>query len=206
MKGRKAEFFKYIIERYKAQNIIISEADQEDLYNALVNYGDVRVNGVDGVFKKGGNPNETYIHFNDLISYGYQKLIYELSLSVSDLLIIDLENPKEFGELCKQYEAIISTPAIFNCIKEDAFFSNVRKLNKEDIGTFKFWVAVYEDVYNVLSMHDAIVVLTCLLKEAIIPEYVWNGNRSDYIFKDLDEWSSLIALSVIAMVDEEFFS
>ena len=187
LKGRKAEFFKYIIERYKAQNIIISEADQEDLYNALVNYGDVRVNGVDGVFEKGGNPNETYIHFNDLISYGYQKLIYELSLSVSDLLIIDLENPKEFGELCKQYEAIISTPAIFNCIKEDAFFSNVRKLNKEDIGTFKFWVAVYEDVYNVLSMHDAIVVLTCLLKEAIIPEYVWNGNRSDYIFKDLDD-------------------
>lgn len=28
--------------------------------------------------------------------------------------------------------------------------------------------------------------------------------NSDTVFKELDEWSSLIALSVIAMVDEEF--
>lgn len=27
---------------------------------------------------------------------------------------------------------------------------------------------------------------------------------SDVVFKELDEWSSLIALSVIAMVDEEY--
>ena len=28
--------------------------------------------------------------------------------------------------------------------------------------------------------------------------------KADTVFKELDEWSSLIALSVIAMVDEEF--
>ena len=28
--------------------------------------------------------------------------------------------------------------------------------------------------------------------------------KADTVFKDLDEWSSLIALSVIAMVDEEY--
>lgn len=28
--------------------------------------------------------------------------------------------------------------------------------------------------------------------------------KSDTVFKELDEWSSLIALSVIAMVDEEY--
>ena len=28
--------------------------------------------------------------------------------------------------------------------------------------------------------------------------------KTETIFKDLDEWSSLIALSVIAMVDEEY--
>ena len=28
--------------------------------------------------------------------------------------------------------------------------------------------------------------------------------KADTIFKDLDEWSSLLALSVIAMVDEEY--
>lgn len=28
--------------------------------------------------------------------------------------------------------------------------------------------------------------------------------KADTIFKDLDEWSSLVALSVIAMVDEEY--
>ena len=28
--------------------------------------------------------------------------------------------------------------------------------------------------------------------------------QSDTVFKELDEWSSLIALSVIAMVDEEY--
>ena len=28
--------------------------------------------------------------------------------------------------------------------------------------------------------------------------------QADTVFKDLDEWSSLIALSVIAMVDEEY--
>ena len=28
--------------------------------------------------------------------------------------------------------------------------------------------------------------------------------KAETIFKDLDEWSSLIALSVIAMVDEEY--
>jgi acyl carrier protein len=28
--------------------------------------------------------------------------------------------------------------------------------------------------------------------------------KADTIYKDLDEWSSLIALSVIAMVDEEY--
>ena len=28
--------------------------------------------------------------------------------------------------------------------------------------------------------------------------------KPDTVFKDLDEWSSLIALSVIAMIDEEY--
>lgn len=28
--------------------------------------------------------------------------------------------------------------------------------------------------------------------------------QADTVFKDLDEWSSLIALSIIAMVDEEY--
>lgn len=28
--------------------------------------------------------------------------------------------------------------------------------------------------------------------------------KTDTVFKDLDEWSSLIALSIIAMVDEEY--
>jgi acyl carrier protein len=28
--------------------------------------------------------------------------------------------------------------------------------------------------------------------------------KADTVFKDLDEWSSLVALSVIAMVDEEY--
>jgi len=28
--------------------------------------------------------------------------------------------------------------------------------------------------------------------------------KADTVFKDLDEWSSLIALSIIAMVDEEY--
>ena len=28
--------------------------------------------------------------------------------------------------------------------------------------------------------------------------------RAETVFKDLDEWSSLIALSIIAMVDEEY--
>lgn len=28
--------------------------------------------------------------------------------------------------------------------------------------------------------------------------------KSDTIFRDLDEWSSIIALSIIAMVDEEY--
>lgn len=28
--------------------------------------------------------------------------------------------------------------------------------------------------------------------------------KTDTVFKDLDEWSSLVALSVIAMVDEEY--
>lgn len=31
-----------------------------------------------------------------------------------------------------------------------------------------------------------------------------NEFKADTVFKDLDEWSSLIALSIIAMVDEEF--
>jgi acyl carrier protein len=28
--------------------------------------------------------------------------------------------------------------------------------------------------------------------------------RADTVFKDLDEWSSMIALSIIAMIDEEY--
>jgi len=28
--------------------------------------------------------------------------------------------------------------------------------------------------------------------------------KTDTVFKDLDEWSSLLALSIIAMVDEEY--
>ena len=28
--------------------------------------------------------------------------------------------------------------------------------------------------------------------------------KADTVFKDLDEWSSLLALSIIAMVDEEY--
>ncbi len=31
-----------------------------------------------------------------------------------------------------------------------------------------------------------------------------NEIKAETVFKDLDEWSSLIALSVIAMVDEEY--
>ena len=31
-----------------------------------------------------------------------------------------------------------------------------------------------------------------------------NEFRADTVYKDLDEWSSLVALSVIAMVDEEY--
>lgn len=31
-----------------------------------------------------------------------------------------------------------------------------------------------------------------------------NEIKAETIFKDLDEWSSLIALSIIAMVDEEY--
>lgn len=31
-----------------------------------------------------------------------------------------------------------------------------------------------------------------------------NSIKADTVFKNLDEWSSLIALSVIAMVDEEY--
>lgn len=31
-----------------------------------------------------------------------------------------------------------------------------------------------------------------------------NNIKADTVFKELDEWSSLIALSVIAMVDEEY--
>lgn len=31
-----------------------------------------------------------------------------------------------------------------------------------------------------------------------------NSIKTDTVFKNLDEWSSLIALSVIAMVDEEY--
>ena len=31
-----------------------------------------------------------------------------------------------------------------------------------------------------------------------------NSIKTDTVFKELDEWSSLIALSVIAMVDEEY--
>lgn len=31
-----------------------------------------------------------------------------------------------------------------------------------------------------------------------------NVFKADTVFKELDEWSSLIALSVIAMVDEEY--
>lgn len=31
-----------------------------------------------------------------------------------------------------------------------------------------------------------------------------NEIKAETVFKDLDEWSSLIALSIIAMVDEEF--
>lgn len=31
-----------------------------------------------------------------------------------------------------------------------------------------------------------------------------NEFKADTVYKDLDEWSSLIALSVIAMVDEEY--
>lgn len=31
-----------------------------------------------------------------------------------------------------------------------------------------------------------------------------SGFKAETVFKELDEWSSLIALSVIAMVDEEY--
>jgi len=31
-----------------------------------------------------------------------------------------------------------------------------------------------------------------------------NNIKADTIFRDLEEWSSLIALSVIAMIDEEY--
>lgn len=31
-----------------------------------------------------------------------------------------------------------------------------------------------------------------------------NEIKADTVFKELDEWSSLVALSVIAMVDEEY--
>jgi acyl carrier protein len=31
-----------------------------------------------------------------------------------------------------------------------------------------------------------------------------NEFKAETVFKDLDEWSSLIALSIIAMVDEEY--
>jgi acyl carrier protein len=40
--------------------------------------------------------------------------------------------------------------------------------------------------------------------EALFDEVEPNTITLDTVFRDLDEWSSLMALSIIAMVDEEY--
>lgn len=50
-----------------------------------------------------------------------------------------------------------------------------------------------------MNLNDFIEKFAELFDETDINEFA-----AETVYKDLDEWSSLIALSVIAMVDEEF--
>ncbi len=53
---------------------------------------------------------------------------------------------------------------------------------------------------NIMKTLDEFVELFAELFDTVDPEEI----HADTVFHDIDEWSSLIGLSVIAMVDDEF--
>ena len=50
-----------------------------------------------------------------------------------------------------------------------------------------------------MDLHNFITNFSAVFEETESNEF-----KADTIFKNLDEWSSMLALSVIAMVDEEY--
>jgi len=192
--GRKKEFFKFIIDHYNKSGITISVEDQKKLSDELSHFNNVLINGID-------NTDDIFtekIKFHELLNYGYLELIAKLNSLSKDLgpesllysIVVDFDDPAAFGTLFYLTEDIRKDNDLFECISQIHLFSHIKEVSS-DANIFEKAEAVLADLHNLAGSVE-LRLLVCLMKQLEIPENVWNANRVDYKFKDLDLTSKYI--------------
>ncbi len=185
--SRTREFFKFVIEHNNSYNNALTEEEENALFNELVKYKNIHIQGLDGNI-----PSAPYasITFNEMLNYGVNELVANLKENENRileelkdvLLVITMED----YELIRDVYDIYNTNAAID--KNCTFFEHTSQLFQDNPNpsSSEKYIAIAKDVYEVANLNEFFEGLSCLLGKAIIPEKYYNKNRLDFTGLNLE--------------------
>ncbi len=183
--GNLRTFYKYVIDHYASYDQALSKEDETNLYKALSKFKDIHVltseeleEGVKADFD-----------FDDMRKKQYLVLIDKLnSIDSKDALQIKLEDPNVY------YAIVQTNGALVDCIEKNSDLKKLTSESAENNNIFEQYVRVME--YIRASVHDASMVLKCLLNQLYIQKSFWHPERLDYSKEEYGLLKSILSFSI----------
>ena len=184
LQGRAREFYKFVIEHYASNNVVLTDEYKKELANYLAAFETVFINQLDGDFKD--LDKKLYeVRFREMLNYGHLELLAKIkglaanSTLQKGVLVVTMENYERFKDdflLYKFLKEEIDSDCTF--AKESVLkMANANSIS--DLLDWEFLKSIASDTYETLHGHDVFKLLSCILKNIRIPESFWNPNRLD---------------------------
>ena len=183
--GNLRTFYKYVIDHYASYDQALSKEDETNLYKALSKFKDIHVLTSEEL-EKGAKAD---FDFDDMRKRQYLVLIDKLnSIDGKDALQIKLEDPNVY------YAIAQTNGALLDCIEKNSDLKKLVSETPENNNIFEQYVRVME--YIRASVHDASIVLKCLLDQLYIQKSFWHPERLDYSKEEYGLLKSILSFSI----------
>ena len=185
LRGNLRTFYKYVIDHYASYDQALSKEDETNLYKALSKFKDIHVLTSEEL----ENGAKADFDFDDMRKRQYLVLIDKLnSIDGKDALQIKLEDPNVY------YAIAQTNGALLDCIEKNSDLKKLVSETPENNNIFEQYVRVME--YIRASVHDASIVLKCLLDQLYIQKSFWHPERLDYSKEEYGLLKSILSFSI----------
>ena len=214
LEGRAKEFYKFVIEHYTSNNIVLTDEFKTELAIHLGFFESVFINQLDGDSKE---LDKTYkVDFKEMFNYGHLNLLEKVkekavsSIIQKGVLVITMEDSERMKDAFLLYKTL-KKELDSDCVVAEQVVQRIIDANKvSDLLDWEFLMAVAKSNYEIIFGNEAVELLSCLLKNLRIPDSFWNPNRLDnetnILLNFLFEKAGINPESFVATIPLEFYS